>query len=445
MRLKIPYNPQKIIGILEKNGFEAFVVGGCVRDAILGIQPHDWDICTNALPEQIKKCFCGFNTIDIGIKHGTVGVVIDKQPYEVTTYRVDGAYSDNRHPDSVSFTSEIEDDLSRRDFTINAMSYSESRGLVDPFGGRDDLKNGIIRCVGNPDERFGEDALRILRALRFASRFGFSLDEKTAESVRNKAALLNNIAAERIQAEFTQILCGEHAEYVLNEYRDVISVFIPEIKPCFDFDQRTVHHKFDVYRHITHSVGCIENDPVLRVSMFFHDIGKPLVMTQEPNGTRHFKGHQQISADIAHDILKRLKYPNAFINDCVKLIVYHDVRFQGSKKQVKRVMNKIGAELMPSLFKIMIADLNSQSGYMHEEKLGLVLNAEKLYDEIITENDCFSLKELKITGSDLMEIGITDGKTIGRIKNTLLEEVIEEITVNEKAVLLKRAKQLAPD
>lgn len=442
MNLKIPKNVKLIISTLENCGFEAFVVGGCVRDALLGIEPHDWDICTNAKPNQIKDCFQGYGTVDVGIRHGTVGIIIEKQPYEVTTYRIDGEYSDNRHPDCVSFTMDIVRDLARRDFTVNAIAYSDGRGVIDPFNGTDDLKNRIIRCVGNPGDRFREDALRILRALRFASRFGFSLEAETAKAVKTNAALLNNIAAERVQAEFTQILTGAFAEKILNEFRDVIAVFIPEIKPCFDFDQRTIHHKYDVYRHITHSVGYIKNEPVLRVSMFFHDIAKPLVVTEDANGTRHFKGHQQVSAEIAQGVLRRLKYPNSFIDSCVKLVLYHDVRFSGSKRQVKRLMNKIGSELMPPLFQVMLADLFSQSDYMRQEKLSSVLTAEKQYRQILKEDECFSLKELKVDGNDLIKSGITDGKTIGAILNTLLDEVIDEKIPNKKTALLKRAEQL---
>lgn len=442
MNLKIPKDVKLIISTLENRGFEAFIVGGCVRDALLGIEPHDWDICTDARPNQIKDCFQGYGTVDIGIRHGTVGVIINKQPYEVTTYRIDGDYTDNRHPDSVSFTTDVVRDLARRDFTVNALAYSESRGVVDPFNGIDDLKNGIIRCVGNPDDRFREDALRILRALRFASRFGFRLESETANSVKTNAVLLNNIAAERICSEFTKILTGEFAEKILNGFREVIAVFIPEIKPCFDFDQRTIHHKYDVYRHITHSVGIIKNEPILRLSMFFHDIAKPLVATEDTNGTRHFKGHQQASADITQNVMRRLKYPNAVIDDCVKLVLYHDVRFNGSKKQVKRLMSKIGEELMPSLFQVMLADLFSQSDYMRQEKLNSVLTAEKQYHSILNENECFSLKELKINGNDLINSGITDGKTIGAVLNTLLYEVIDEKIPNKKTALLKRAEQL---
>ena len=442
MKLQIPDAARQIINALTQNGFEAYVVGGCVRDALLGITPHDWDICTNASPQQMQRCFEGWKTIEIGIQHGTIAVVMNGEVYEVTAYRVDGTYSDNRHPDTVRFTSELSEDLARRDFTVNAMAYSDSDGLIDLYCGSQDLRDGIIRCVGDPDKRFNEDALRILRAMRFASRFGFAVERKTAESIRQNAPLLNNIAAERIREEFGGILTGKSAEAILNEYREVIAVFIPEIKPCFDFDQCTKHHCYDVYRHITHSVGQITPTGLLRTVMFFHDIGKPQVMTQDADGTRHFKGHQLVSADIAHDVLRRLRCPNAFIDDCVKLIIYHDVRFSGSKKLVKRVMNAIGADNMPLLFEVMTADYLSQSDYNRDQKRDAVETAKAQYAEIIADHECFSFKELKINRKDLIGIGITDGKKIGATLNALLNEVIDETLPNEKNALLQRAGQI---
>ena len=255
--MKIPQNANLIIHRLQNAGFEAFAVGGCVRDSLLGLTPHDWDICTSAKPEQIKACFEDFNTIDIGIKHGTVAIIVDKEPFEVTTYRVDGEYRDNRHPESVTFTSNLREDLARRDFTVNAIAYNEEYGIADFYGGESDLKNRLIRCVGNPDERFREDALRILRALRFASCYRFSIENETAAAIHRNSGLLNNIASERIQSELVRLLCGDGAEDILNEFRDVFAVFIPELAETFDFDQKNKHHRYDVFQHITHSVGLI--------------------------------------------------------------------------------------------------------------------------------------------------------------------------------------------
>ena len=442
MTIQIPSNAKKVIEALNGGGYEAFVVGGCVRDALLGNEPHDWDICTDALPEEMLRCFKPWHTIEVGIKHGTVAVELDRELYEVTAYRIDGEYSDNRHPDRVCFTRDLTQDLARRDFTVNAMAYNESCGLVDPFGGQADLKEGVIRCVGNPDERFSEDALRIMRALRFSSRFGFDIEPQTSESVLKNRFLLNNIAVERLQTELLGILTGEYAEKLLIEYRDVIAVLIPEISECFDFEQRNIHHCFDVYRHIARSVGEIAAEPLLRVAMLMHDIGKPRVMTQDKNGTRHFKGHQQVSADIAEGVLRRLRFPKAFTDDCLKLIMYHDVRFNGSKKQVKHVMSQVGAELMPKLFQVMEADLLAQSDYLREEKKSSVETAKKRFEEIIAQNDCFSLKELKINGNDLKTIGISEGRQIGSVLSILLDEVIDEQIENKKSALLKRAQQI---
>lgn len=442
MKILLPDNVKEIIKNLTDNGFEAFIVGGCVRDSVLGLTPHDWDICTSAKPEEIKQCFKDYNTFDSGIKHGTISIVIEKEVFEVTTYRIDGEYTDNRHPESVTFTDDITKDLGRRDFTINAMAYNECQGLVDPFDGRTDLKNGLIRCVRKPDERFVEDALRIIRALRFASVYNFRIEEQTATSVHKNANLLLNIAVERISAEFNRLICGDGAEIILNDYRDVFAVIIPEIIPMFDFDQHTKHHNRDVWRHTTHSIASIEATPLLRITMLFHDLGKPKVCKRDPDGTCHFKGHPKHSAIMAEEILRRLKYPKDFIEQCIKLIIYHDVRFNGSKRQLKHVMNAIGEKNVEFLLKVQHADIMAQSDYKHKEKLQTLDLACKVFKEILAEQSCFTLKQLDINGYDLMNIGIKDGKEIGRILKLLLSFVIDEKIQNEKSALLKKAKEL---
>ena len=440
MKILLPQNVKTITDILKNNGHEAFIVGGCVRDALMGIIPHDWDICTSAKPEQVKECFKDFNMFDSGIKHGTISIVIDKEVYEVTTYRIDGEYTDNRHPQNVTFTDDITQDLARRDFTINAMAYNIEKGLVDPFKGQDDLNNKIIRCVGNPDNRFNEDALRIIRALRFASTYGLSIEENTSESILRNAHLLNNIAVERIAVEFNKLVCGKGAEDILNNYRDVIAVFIPEIRKMFDFKQKTKHHNRDVWHHTTHSVSQIENDALLRITMLFHDLGKPDACTYDADGSTHFKGHPKYSATKAETILRRLKYPTSFIENCLKLIIYHDVRFTGSKKQLKHVMSAIGEDNVRLLLKVQRADKMAQSDYMHEEKLQKIDTACKVFEEIIEEQSCFTLKQLAVNGNDLKAIGITEGKTIGKALKYLLSLVIDEKIENDKSVLLQKAK-----
>ncbi len=440
MTINIPEEVNFILKKLQDNGFEGYLVGGCVRDSIMGNTPHDWDICTNAKPEQTQACFSEYNTIDVGKKHGTIGVIMHGGIYEITTYRVDGEYEDNRHPQSVEFTSNIKDDLSRRDFTVNAIAYNESNRLVDPFGGREDITKKLIKCVGNPIDRFGEDSLRILRGMRFASRFGFDIETRTAKAVHDCKSLLHNVANERIREELIGILCGKSVEQILNEYRDVIAEIIPEITPCFDFEQRTPHHCYDVYRHIVHSVGVIEPDPLLRMTMLMHDIGKPQACTTGYEGRRHFKGHPKISAQIADRVLKRLRFSNAFIADCLKLTEYHDVRFSGNKRTVRRILGKIGRENMERLFKIQYADTMSQSDYNREQKLSNIETAKNHLDEIIRDNECFSLKQLAVNGSDLIEIGITNGKEIGDTLNYLFEKVLNEELENDRQALINAVK-----
>ena len=441
MKLSIPQKPNTILNTLRENGYDAYVVGGCVRDTLLGLTPHDWDICTDATPAEIKKCFSDFNLYDAGEKHGTISVVIDGEVLEVTTFRVDGEYRDNRHPESVSFTDSLTDDLGRRDFTVNAMAYSDEKGLIDPYGGREDLRRKVIRCVGNPDKRFNEDALRIMRALRFAATYGFAIERYTAFSLRRNAELLNNIAVERINAELCRLICGRDAEKLLDAYRDVIAVFIPELRECFDFQQHNKHHCYDVYRHMIHSVGRIAPDPLLRMSMLLHDIGKPRSCSEETDGTRHFRGHQQISADIGRDILRRLKFPNAFIDDSLLLILYHDVRFNGSKRQIKRVLQKLGEQNMRRLFQVQRADILSQSEFQRAKKLTILEDTIRLFEEILRRKECFSLKQLAVNGRDLIAIGVTDGRQIGGILNKLLNEVIDGRLENDKTVLLNIAKR----
>lgn len=440
MKIILPQNVKTITDILKNSGHEAFIVGGCVRDSLMGLTPHDWDICTSAKPEQIKDCFKDFNTFDSGIKHGTISIVIDKEIYEVTTYRIDGEYTDNRHPESVTFTDDITKDLARRDFTINAMAYNESKGLVDPFNGQADLQSKTIKCVRNPDKRFNEDALRIIRALRFASTYGLCIEKNTSESIIRNAHLLNNIAIEPITVEFNKLICGDGAEDILNKYRNVIAVFIPEISKMFDFQQKTKHHNRDVWHHTTYSVSQIDKDVLLRITMLFHDLGKPDACTYDADGSTHFKGHPKYSAKMAEDILRRLKYPTSFIEDCIKLIIYHDVRFTGSKKQLKHVMSAIGEDNVRLLLKVHRADKMAQSDYMHEEKLRKIDTACKVFDEILEEQACFTLKQLAVNGNDLKNIGITDGKTIGKTLKYLLSQVIDEKVENEKSALLDKAK-----
>ncbi|MCH5298216.1 MAG: HD domain-containing protein [Ruminococcus sp.] len=442
MKFNIPKNVRYIIDKLEKNGYEAFVVGGCVRDSMLGIEPKDWDITTSAKPEEIKNCFDGYQLISIGEQHGTVGVIINNENYEITTYRIDGDYSDNRHPEEVTFTDNIELDLSRRDFTVNAMAYNDKRGLVDPFNGATDVKYKALRCVGDADTRFSEDALRILRALRFASVYNFSIENKTSASILKNRAGLSKIAFERISTEFTKFLCGDNVNFLLRRYKDVIAVFLPEIVATFGCEQNTPHHNRTVWKHTTAAVAAIEPDPLLRTVMLLHDIGKPLARRTDSKGRDHFKGHNHFSAVLAKNLLERLKLPTKFIDDAITLIEYHDVRFTDNKKQIKHVLNSIGENSFRNLIKIQYADIAAQTRYKREIKLYNMKLCEKSFEEIVQNNECYSLKDLNINGSDLIHLGITDGKKIGHILQLLLDSVIEEEIANESVILRKRALEI---
>lgn len=442
VNLKIPEDVNYIIDNLYSNGYDAYVVGGCVRDAILGVEPKDWDITTSAKPEEIKNCFNNFHLISVGEKHGTIGIVINKKVYEVTTYRIDGDYADNRHPENVEFTDDIEKDLARRDFTVNAMAYNNSRGLIDPFNGQTDLKYMALRCVGNPDERFNEDALRILRGLRFASVYNFSIEGNTALSIIRNKKLLNNISMERISAELNGILCGKNVNFILRRYKDVIAVLIPELVATFDFAQNNPHHNKTVWRHITASVSNIEPDILLRMVMLLHDIGKPLALKTDSKGIDHFKGHNHFGAVLAKTALQRLKYPTKFIEDAVVLIEYHDVRFSDNKKQIKHTLNKIGEENFKRLLKVQKADILAQSKYMREAKLKNLELADDTFNRIIKNNECYKIKELNINGSDLIHLGIVDGKMIGDILQILLDNVIDETIENESIALKIKALEI---
>ena len=442
MKISIPENVNSLLTKLNNSGFEAYVVGGCVRDSLLGIEPNDWDITTSAKPDEIKSVFSDYQLIEVGEKHGTIAVVIDYTPYEITTYRLDGVYSDNRRPDSVSFTDKLEEDLSRRDFTVNAMAYNDEEGLVDPFNGELDLQYKALRCVGDPDKRFNEDALRILRALRFASTYNLSIEGSTSNSIVRNRLLLNNISAERIQSEFSKMLCGDNINFILRRYKDVIAVFIPEIVATFECEQNTPHHNKNVWRHTTAAVSNIENNRTLRMTMFMHDIGKPLARRTDSSGRDHFKGHNHFSAVLAKNALERLKYPTKFIEDVVTLIEYHDVRFSDNKKKIKHVLNNIGIVNFERLLKVQKADILSQSKYKREIKLQNLDLAYDTYKTIIENKECYSLKSLDINGSDLIHLGITEGKIIGDILERLLDGVIDGTFENDNVLLKKEAFEI---
>ena len=442
MKISLPDNVRWIMDRLRSAGYPAYAVGGCVRDSLLGLEPHDWDLTTPALPDEIARVFADCKLVRIGKRYGTIAVILDGEPYEVTTHRVDGDYTDARHPDGVRFTSSIMDDLARRDFSVNAMAYSEEAGLIDPFDGQRDLHYGVIRCVGVPSERFCEDALRILRALRFASTLGFSIEPDTSEAILSGRRLLTEIAPERIAAELMRLLCGDKVDFVLRRYRTVIAVFIPELQGTFDFEQNNPHHNRDVYRHIVASVKNIDPDPLLRTVMLFHDIGKPLAQTVDRRGVSHYKNHPQLGAAMTEEILRRLCMPRLFITEACTLIRWHDLRLQPDPAGIKHYLNLLGVGAMRKLYKIRLADTLAQSMYLRQEKLNTLEAVNAEMERIIAQKECYNLSMLAVNGSDLIHLGVGSGQRIGEILNALLEQVFTDRLPNEKEPLLAAAKEM---
>ena len=437
MQIKIPENANKIIHTLMEHGHEAYVVGGCVRDSILNKVPMDWDITTSASPMEVKNLFG--RTIDTGIQHGTVTVMMGKEAYEVTTYRVDGEYEDHRRPKEVLFTKSLNEDLKRRDFTINAMAYNEVEGLQDLFDGMGDLERGVIRCVGVPEERFDEDALRILRAVRFSAQLDFTIDEGTKQAIKTRYQHLKDISAERIQVELTKLLTSDHPEKLLEAKElGITSVVLPEFDAMVETEQNNPHHCYNVGVHTIHAVRAIEKDPILRWTMLLHDVAKPLKRETDEKGIDHFHGHDTEGADMAKKILRRMKLDNHTIHTVSHLVLWHDYHFQApvTLKKVRRTMSKVGTELFPVLLKVQRADAAAQSDFRRKEKFRVIEEAEERYYEVLAKKQCVSMKELAINGRDLIEYGVEPGVMMGAILNSLLEQVIEDPTLNEKDILL---------
>ncbi len=439
IKIELPKNVESIISQIEEAGFEAYAVGGCIRDSLLQREPNDWDITTSAKPQDIKNIFR--RTIDTGIQHGTVTVMIGDEGYEITTYRIDGEYEDGRHPKEVSFTASLEEDLKRRDFTINALAYNESRGLVDLFDGIGDMERKVIRCVGEAKQRFTEDALRIMRAVRFAGQLGYEIEEKTYKAMKELAPNLKKISAERIQVELVKLLVSPHPELLKCAYEaGITKEFMPEFDKCMETTQNHPHHCYGVGDHIIHTVMSIEPTKELRLAALFHDIGKPVVKTVDEEGIDHFYGHPQLSAKMAQDILKRLKFDNDTIKIVSKLVEFHDYKFVESLKGMRRGITKIGEEAFPQIFEIKRADMLAQSMYQRTEKEEALKNAKELYQEVLDRNDCLSLKDLAVTGYDLMEAGVPKGKELGESLNYLLSIVLDAPEKNEKKILIEEIK-----
>lgn len=456
MVIDMPEKVRFIIDTLLEHGHEAYAVGGCVRDAILGREPGDWDITTSANPQQVKKLFR--RTIDTGIQHGTVTIMLNKEGFEVTTYRIDGEYEDSRHPKSVEFTTNLVEDLKRRDFTINAMAYNHVTGLVDEFNGIEDLKRKRIVCVGNPMERFDEDALRMLRAVRFSGQLGFTIDEDTKRAIVKLAPTIQNISRERIRVEIDKLICSDNCEKLEDAYHIGLTNYIfPELGRMFETEQNNPHHKYNVGTHCLKAVDYFNKeikasdaykscgfdkkmDSVLCWTLLLHDIGKTVTKTTDEAGINHFKGHDLEGQRMAAKVLKGLKFDNFTIDTASRIIKWHDYRYESSDEAVRRALNKIGVNLIYPLLIVQYADIMAQSNYQLEEKTARLKNAAEKIRGIFQKHQCVTMKELAVNGHDLMEIGFKPGRVIGETLQKLLDLVIENPDKNEKEILLEKAR-----
>ena len=439
--MKIPSDVQKIIKRLEENGYEAYAVGGCVRDAILGKEPYDWDITTNASPDEMKVCFQGIRLIETGLKHGTLTVMLNGVGYEVTTYRIDGEYSDHRRPDSVEFVKDLRLDLERRDFTVNAMATRDGNEIVDLFDGQNDLKKHLIRCVGDPYKRFTEDALRILRALRFASVYDFDVDPDTANAAFELRDTLVNVSGERISVELKKLLCGKGCGRILTMYPWIIWTIFPELEPMEGLKQNNPHHAYDVWTHTVKTIVSSPADPVYRLTMLFHDSGKPRAHYVGEDGLDHFKGHPKYSVEIAEACLPRLKPDTDSFRKILLYVREHDLRVPADKKAIRREMVRLGVDAYMALFPILRADYLSQNPALIPEKAEKFGEVERLSREILESGDCVSLKDLAVGGKDMMALGFK-GKEVGEVLTSLLLLVCDEKVRNEKEALLNEAQRL---
>lgn len=440
IKIEMPQAVREIIETLESAGYEAFAVGGCVRDAVLGRIPADWDITTSAMPEEVKALFA--RTIDTGIQHGTVTVMVDHVGYEVTTYRIDGEYEDARHPKEVSFTSNLVEDLKRRDFTINAMAYNDRAGIVDEFDGIGDLERGVIRCVGNPLDRFGEDALRMLRAVRFSAQLGFVIDEETKAAIQELAPNLEKISAERIQVELVKLLTSDHPDYLREAYETgITAIVLPEFDAIMKCEQKDALHEESVGEHTLRSLLNVEADKVLRLTMLFHDFGKPMTHSKSEEGVTRFFGHPDVSSELSKEIMRRLKFDNDTTDKVKKLTAVHGLFVKNAPNRVRRCMSKVGKELFPYFLKVRRANILAWKEDAQEKALSELLELETIYEGILEREECVCIKELSVDGKDLMAEGVKQGKQIGEILSDLLEIVLEEPEKNKKETLLSYVKE----
>ena len=437
LKIRIPEQVNTILDKLHQSGHEAYVVGGCVRDALLGREPNDWDITTSALPSEVKEIFP--RTIDTGLKHGTVTVLIGRESFEVTTYRVDGVYEDGRHPKQVTFTPSLSEDLRRRDFTINAMAYDPGSGLVDLFGGQEDLTDGVIRAVGDPVQRFTEDALRILRAFRFAAQLGYSIDPETLRAASSLSRNLEKISSERIREELEKILLSDNPDILMKAYKaGITAVFLPEFDVCMETPQNNPHHCYDVGEHTIWSTALIRKDRILRLTMLLHDFGKPETRTTDERGIDHFRGHPEESYRIAKTILRRLKYDNDTYRKVTTLVRYHDLRMRLTEPAVRKAIVRVGEDLFPLYLEIQHADTMAQSLFQRDDKLAYTAELRRIYNRIMFRGDCLNLKDLAVNGSDIIAAGVRPGREVGSILAQMLEDVLNVPEHNDKGYLMGR-------
>ncbi|MBQ7064660.1 MAG: CCA tRNA nucleotidyltransferase [Firmicutes bacterium] len=440
-RIMVPENVGLILKELEQHGFEAYIVGGCVRDSVMGHAPKDWDITTSAKPQDVKKIFR--NTYDTGIEHGTVSVRLGTETYEVTTFRVDGQYTDHRRPDSVQFTQRLAEDLKRRDFTMNAMAWHPRTGLVDLFGGCEDIRAGRIRCVGDPMERFEEDALRMLRAYRFAARFGFLLDQRTELAISRKAPLLANVSQERIREELDQLICSEHPGLLRQVYKSgLLQQILPEWQACDETPQHTPYHLYTVGEHLIRTAEAAPCDRVVRWAALLHDIGKPACRTTDAQGTDHFKGHDEVSARMADTIMRRLKFDNETRHAVVTAVACHDNAFPEDEREMRILLNRLPDGFYPYLQALQRADAAARNPQYLQQSLDQLDRAEELYRKIIREGHCYKLADLAVTGNDLIRLGFRPGRRIGQILQELLRQVLDHPELNQRELLLQVAEAL---
>ena len=434
----LPPYVAECISALENAGYQAWCVGGCVRDHCLGLQPADFDLCTSALPEQTESVFSQYSLVMAGKKHGTVGVITDGTVVEITTFRTEGAYRDNRHPDWVAFVPQVEEDLARRDFTINSMAWSPHRGFADPFGGRNDLENRVLRAVGDPVQRFREDSLRILRGIRFAVRFGLTVEPATLAAMESEAHLMSNLARERVFEELCKLLPLVTAEDLLR-FGPILAQVLPPLKDQLGFDQHSPHHAYDLFTHTAHVAAAVPGDLTLRWAALLHDIGKISTFTLDDAGRGHFLGHAGESARMADELLRQLKAPNSLREQVVTLISHHMTKLPEDKKLLRRWLGRLGEESLDQLMLLQEADMGSKGTGIPQE-MSQFSRIRGLLAEIREENSCLSLKDLAVNGHDLMALGIT-GKAIGRTLNFLLEQVLDEQLPNHRDALLTAATE----